>query len=122
MIPTHTVPLRTSNPLFSGPRTAFRGPSRRLSQAKSASAEMTKAKTQLAGVGVAALAIAAGGTWVGVRTGLREKGFLSATGWVVGIASAMTALTSLGILAVIPFIPTIPVTTPVDTADLPAAA
>lgn len=122
MMATRTMPLRTGNPLFySGDRPVFRGPSRRLSQGTPSAAEMTTAKRQLAGMGVAAMAIAAGGTWVGIRTGLREKGFLSVAGWTVGIASALTALTSLGILAVIPFIPSVPVTTPV-VSSTPAAA
>lgn len=54
---------------------------------------------------VASVALSAGGTWVGVSAGLREKGFLSFTGWTIGIVSAMGGLLSaaellgLGVLA-----------------------
>lgn len=125
MIPTYTMPLRTENPVLSqGGRPAYRGPrSLRMGQTTTASAaDMTKAKTQLAGMGVVALALSAGGTWVGLRTGLREKGFLSIAGWTVGVAAALTGLTSLGLLAAIPFLPAVPVTTPVTVAPAPAPA
>lgn len=123
MRPTHTMPLRTGNPLlYSGARPIYRGPSSRLAQATASSSDMTKAKTQLAGMGLVALGLSAGATWIGLRTGLREKGFLSITGWTVGVASALTGLTSLGLLAAIPFLPAVPVTTPVVSTPTPAAA
>lgn len=62
-----------------------------------------KAKSVLAAsavVGLTSLAITAGGTWVGIRTGIKEKGFLSFTGWIVGIASGLGAAANLGVLAV----------------------
>lgn len=52
----------------------------------------------LGGIALVALGIAAGGTWIGVRTGLQEKGFLSLTGWTVGVVSGVAALANLATL------------------------
>lgn len=54
---------------------------------------------------LASVALSAGGAWVGISAGLREKGLLSFTGWTIGIVSAMGGLLSaaellgLGVLA-----------------------
>lgn len=119
MRPAYTVPLRMGNPVLHSAirRSAFH-PAARLAQN---AADVKKAKTQVAGMGLVALALSAGGTWIGVRTGLREKGFLSVTGWAVGVASALTGLTSMGILAALPFVPT-SVATPATPAELQPAA
>lgn len=112
MNPVYTAPLRMGNPVLqpSGMRLAYRGPARMAQNPE----EVKKAKTQVAGFGVVALALAAGGTWLGVRTGLREDGFLGFTGWAVAVGSALTALTSIGLLAALPFVPTAP---PVTTTS-----
>lgn len=52
----------------------------------------------LGGIALVALGISAGGTWIGVRTGLKEKGFLSLTGWTVGVVSGVAALANLATL------------------------
>ena len=54
----------------------------------------------LAGVSAVSLALTAGGTWVGIHTGLKERGFLSFTGWTVGILSGVGVLTNLASLIV----------------------
>lgn len=75
-----------------------------LSQAAPPSADVKAAAATgllaLGGVALIELGITAGGTWVGIRTGLKEKGFLSFTGWVVGITSGVGALASLAALIV----------------------
>lgn len=115
MRPAYTVPLRMGNPVYhpASRRSTFGSPAR-LAQNTD---DVKKAKTQVAGVGLVALALAAGGTWIGVRTGLRESGLLSVTGWAVGVASALTALTSVGVLAALPFMPNA-VATPASPAQL----
>lgn len=52
----------------------------------------------LGGIALVALSISAGGTWIGVRTGLKEKGFLSLTGWTVGVVSGVAAIVNLATL------------------------
>jgi len=103
------------NPVYhpAGRRSTYESPARLAQTAD----DVKKAKTQVAGVGLVALALAAGGTWIGIRTGLRESGFLSLTGWAVGVASALTGLTSVGVLAALPFVPG-SVATPASPAAL----
>lgn len=57
-----------------------------------------KALLTLVGISLLALGITVGGTWVGVRTGIKEKGFLSLTGWTVGIMSGIGVLSNMGTL------------------------
>lgn len=45
------------------------------------------------------LGLAAGTAWVGIRAGMKEKGFLSVVGWVVGIGGGLRALLYTGGLA-----------------------
>jgi len=50
-----------------------------------------------AGVVVGAVSTALGGavSYVGIRTGLKESGFLSILGWIVGVGGGLYALSSL---------------------------
>lgn len=47
------------------------------------------------GLSVLSTLISAGGTWVGIHTGLKERGLLSFTGWMIGILSGVNGLLSL---------------------------
>lgn len=46
-------------------------------------------------LGLIGVALSAGGTWVGIHTGIKEKGFLSFTGWTFGIVSALSGLATV---------------------------
>jgi hypothetical protein len=50
-------------------------------------------------VGVGVLAVSAGTTWVGIHTGIKEKGFLSFTGWTVGILAGLGGILTLTTIA-----------------------
>lgn len=49
----------------------------------------------IAGLSLLGLGITVGGTWIGIRTGIQERGFLSLTGWTVGIVLGLAALSDL---------------------------
>ena len=49
------------------------------------------------GLGVAAVSV--GAAWVGIHTGIKEKGFLSFTGWTVGILAGLSGLFTLATVA-----------------------
>lgn len=109
MRPLSTTPLRLGNPVH------YRPALRRSSGLAQTSPDMKAAKTQVAGISVIALALSAGAAWLGIRTGLKERGFLSATGWAVATGSVLTGLTSMGLLAALPFVPASAATAPVAT-------
>jgi hypothetical protein len=84
--PRRTVTMAFQRPMRMGQRPA---PHARLAQANAA------VKAAASGLLLGNLALAAGGTWVGLTTGLKQKGFLSFTGYVVGVVSALGGLTTL---------------------------
>lgn len=71
---------------------------------------------------IVALALSAGATWVGIRTGLKERGFLSITGWVVGVAGALTGLAELTGLVALAAVPVTGITIPAPPAPVIAPA
>lgn len=50
-------------------------------------------------VGLGYTVVSAGVTWVGIHTGIKEKGFLSFTGWTVGILAGLSSLLTLATVA-----------------------
>lgn len=50
-------------------------------------------------VGLGYTVVSAGATWVGIHTGIKEKGFLSFTGWTVGILAGLSSLLTLATVA-----------------------
>lgn len=44
------------------------------------------------GAGALSVAVSSATAWVGISTGLREKGLLSVAGWIVGIAGGLRGL------------------------------
>lgn len=51
--------------------------------------------------GLLGTAISAGVAWVGIATGMREKGFLSALGWGVGVLFGLRSVITLGTTALV---------------------
>lgn len=100
MFPTYSLATPLGRPQFAPGRTrmAIHRPIRMASRpapiARLAQANGTE-KAAAAGLLIGNLALAAGGTWVGITTGLKQKGFLSFTGYVVGVVSALGGLTTL---------------------------
>lgn len=47
------------------------------------------------GANLALAALAAGTAWVGIRTGIRDKGFVRVVGWITGIAAGFAGLAHL---------------------------
>jgi hypothetical protein len=50
-------------------------------------------------VGLGYTVVSAGVTWVGIHTGIKEKGFLSFTGWTVGVLAGLSSLLTLATVA-----------------------
>jgi hypothetical protein len=50
-------------------------------------------------VGLGYTVVSAGATWVGIHTGIKEKGFLSFTGWTVGVLAGLSSLLTLATVA-----------------------
>src|SRR5579871_5123620 len=69
----------------------------------SPAAPVAEAISKVAGmgmaVGVGVLAVTAGTAWVGIHTGIEEKGFLSFTGWTVGILAGLGGILTLTTIA-----------------------
>jgi len=74
-----------------------------LSDILSPSAPVAEAVGKVAGVGMVVgagvLALSAGTAWVGIHTGVKEKGFLSFTGWTVGVLAGLGGLLTLTTIA-----------------------
>ena len=101
MLPTYSLVSPLGRPQSAPRRTvamAFHRPVR-MAQRPAPHARLAQAngseKAAAAGLLLGNLALAAGGTWVGLTTGLKQKGFLSFTGYVVGVVSALGGLTTL---------------------------
>lgn len=47
------------------------------------------------GLSILSTAISAGGAWVGIHTGIKERGLLSFTGWMIGILSGVNGFLNL---------------------------
>jgi len=47
------------------------------------------------GMGLLMTTLGAAGAWVGIRTGVKEKGWLSAAGWATGVMGSLFGLVSL---------------------------
>lgn len=56
------------------------------------------ARTGMA-VGAGMVILSAGAVWVGIHTGIKEKGFLSFTGWTVGVLAGMGGVLTLATIA-----------------------
>lgn len=56
------------------------------------------ARTGMA-VGAGMVVLSAGAVWVGIHTGIKEKGFLSFTGWTVGVLAGMGGVLTLATIA-----------------------
>ena len=103
MFAYNPVPLRLGQswmPMVS-PMPVLPPASIRLSQEASQNPLKPTAKgglLSLGAIGLVSLGISAGGTWVGIHTGIKEKGFLSFTGWIVGITSGIGVLANLSAL------------------------
>jgi hypothetical protein len=50
-------------------------------------------------IGLGYTVVSAGASWVGIHTGIKEKGFLSFTGWTVGILAGLSSLLTLTTVA-----------------------
>lgn len=52
-------------------------------------------KGTAAGLGLVSAALTGAAAWVGIHTGLKERGLLSVAGWTVGLAGGLMGLMSL---------------------------
>ncbi len=68
-------------------------PKKEIAQAVAGAANMGIA------VGLGYTVVSAGVTWVGIHTGIKEKGFLSFTGWTVGVLAGLSSLLTLATVA-----------------------
>lgn len=66
-------------------------------------APVAQAVAKAAGVGMAVgggmVVIGAATAWVGIHTGVKEKGILSVTGWTVGILAGLGSVMTLATIA-----------------------
>lgn len=80
------APYRPYSPVYGG---------RILGQPDSASVTETFPNMSIV-VGLVNSTILAGAAWVGIRSGMREKGFFSGVSWTIGILAGIGGLFSLG--------------------------
>ena len=55
----------------------------------------TQIKTAGIGLGLLSTTLSAATAWVGLHTGMKERGLISAAGWVVGLTGAIMGVMSL---------------------------